>query len=178
MPRVITGSAKGMKLETLAGEATRPTADRVKQALFSMIQFDIEGRQAIDLFAGSGQLGIEALSRGAVGCVFLDSSREAVEVVRRNLQKTRLFPLASLICREAEDYLRHTSDRFDLCFLDPPYGGGLLPRVLPLVAGRMNPGGIVVCETGRETELPETAETLTLTKSVSHGAAVLWVYRR
>lgn len=88
--RVITGTARGRRLETLPGDNTRPTAERVKEALFSIIQFEVEGRQVLDLFAGSGQLGIEALSRGAAGCVFVDNSRDAAEVVRRNLESRGL----------------------------------------------------------------------------------------
>lgn len=99
--RVITGTARGRRLETLPGEHTRPTAERVKEALFSIIQFELEGRQVLDLFAGSGQLGIEALSRGAAGCVFVDNSREAAEVVRRNLKTVGLMSQAQVIAQDA-----------------------------------------------------------------------------
>ena len=89
--KIITGIARGMNLETLEGDATRPTSQRVKEAVFSMIQFDIEGASVLDLFAGSGQLGLEALSRGAKKATFSDSSRDAVDIVMRNAKKSRLF---------------------------------------------------------------------------------------
>ena len=89
--RIITGSAKGTRLETLDGEMTRPTSERVKEAIFSMIQFDVEGKRILDLFGGSGQLGLEALSRGADIATFVDSSRDAAELIKRNAQKAKLF---------------------------------------------------------------------------------------
>ncbi|MBQ2240957.1 MAG: RsmD family RNA methyltransferase, partial [Clostridia bacterium] len=88
--RIITGSARGVSLMTLPGEATRPTAERTKEAVFSMIQFDIEGRKILDLFAGSGQLALEALSRGAASAVLCDKSKEAINIIKKNAEKTRL----------------------------------------------------------------------------------------
>lgn len=103
--RVITGFAKGRKLRTLSGEDVRPTTDRVKEALFSIIQFEIEGRRVLDLFAGSGQLGIEALSRGAASAVFVDSSRDSIEVVRENLNTTQLAQSAQVMQMDSLAFL-------------------------------------------------------------------------
>ena len=141
--RVITGTARGRRLETLPGEHTRPTAERVKEALFSIIQFELEGRQVLDLFAGSGQLGIEALSRGAAGCVFVDNSREAAEVVRRNLKTVGLMSQAQVIAQDAFSYLSRPGERFDIALLDPPYSSGLMLPALQKVAEHMSDGVVI-----------------------------------
>ena len=115
--RVITGSARGRRLITLEGEDIRPTTDKVKEAVFSSIQFEIEGRTVLDLFAGSGSLGIEALSRGARKAVFCDLSRQAVGVINKNLENTRLDPLATVINTDGISYLRTTREKFDILFM-------------------------------------------------------------
>ncbi|MBQ7714957.1 MAG: 16S rRNA (guanine(966)-N(2))-methyltransferase RsmD [Clostridia bacterium] len=149
--RIITGSAKGTNLETLEGLETRPTAVRVKEALFSMIQFDIEGRRALDLFAGSGQLGLEALSRGAASATFIDVSREAADIILRNAAKTKLKDRASVAVYDYESYLKNGkfAEGYDLIFLDPPYKSNYLHRALELIASSsvLREGGTVVCET-------------------------------
>ena len=147
--RVITGTARGRRLETLPGEETRPTAERVKEGLFSAIQFDIEGRRAVDLFAGSGQLGIEALSRGAAGCIFIDRNAEAAEVIRRNLKAAGLYASAHVLTTDAMLFLERGRERFDLAFLDPPYASGLLPEALARLAPQIDPGGTCLLYTSR-----------------------------
>lgn len=178
--RVITGQARGRRLETLPGEATRPTADRVKEALFSMLQFELEGRQVLDLFAGSGQLGIEALSRGAAGCVFVDSSPEAADIIKKNLQATRLFQSAHVLCRDAVNFCTHSRDSFDIVLMDPPYAmvESVLPHLLPLVSALTRPGGTLVCESGADTSLPEAAGEAALWRTCAYGKTRLWIYRR
>lgn len=152
--RIITGSARGIALETLPGLETRPTADRVKEALFSMIQFDIEGRRVLDLFAGSGQLGLEALSRGAASAVFIDSSREAADIVLKNAVKTRLKDRCSVSVYDFAAYLnrRRSGEKFDIIFLDPPYKSDFMSEALRLIskAEVLNGGGYIVCETDTE----------------------------
>lgn len=175
--RVITGVARGRRLETLPGDATRPTAEKVKESLFSAIQFDIEGRRVLDLFAGSGQLGIEALSRGASGCVFVDKSTEAVQVIRRNLQHTGLAALAQVVGTDASTYLIRPKDRFDLVLLDPPYASDLLPGLLDRVAPLVNDGGLIVCETDAATEMPERVERFALARTYRFGRVCVWLYR-
>ncbi len=175
--RVITGSAKGCRLETLDGLDTRPTAERVKEGIFSAISFEIEGRRVLDLFAGSGQMGIEALSRGARSCVFVDRNRQAAEIIRRNLRATKLEGASQVVCREAAEYLMQASGPFDLVFLDPPYAAGLTEPCMERLAGKLAPGASVVCETDRETELPETVGTLVLYRSYRYGRVVVRVYR-
>lgn len=176
--RVITGKAKGKPLRTLPGLETRPTSQRVKEGLFSAIQFDIEGRRVLDLFAGSGALGIEALSRGAAHCVFVDQSPEAVAMIRQNLQSTGLAAQSQVICREASAFLAHTRGEqpFDLVFLDPPYQYPQLLSILTQVSARVPKGGIVTCETSAQQQLPETIENLTLYRTYRYGNVQIWVY--
>lgn len=152
--RIITGSARGANLETLEGEATRPTSQRVKEAVFSMIQFDIEGRTVLDLFAGSGQLGLEALSRGAARATFCDNSRDAVDVVIRNAKKTRLFDRCRIGVNDYATAIRSMAkkEKYNLIFIDPPYGMNLCPEVLRRLveADICAPGAILICESGSE----------------------------
>ena len=175
--RVITGIARGCRLETLPGDATRPTGEKVKEGLFSAIQFDIEGRRVLDLFAGSGQLGIEALSRGASGCVFVDKNTEAVKIIRQNLQKTRLFEKAQVLGTDALTYLTRPADRFDLVFLDPPYASEMILPVLEKVAPLVNDGGIIICETDDVTALPNGIDRFALAKTYRFGHTWVWLYR-
>ena len=175
--RVITGSARGRRLETLHGETTRPTTEKVKESLFSAIQFDIEGRRVLDLFAGSGQLGIEALSRGASGCVFVDRNTDAVQIIRRNLQHTGFSSQAQVLGADALTYLNRPGDRFDLVFLDPPYGSELLLPALDKVAPLVNDGGILVCETEGETQLPERVDRFAVARTYRFGRICVWLYR-
>ncbi len=169
--RVISGTARGTRLAALPGEEiTRPTVDRVKEGMFSAVQFLLAGARVLDLFAGSGQLGIEALSRGAARCVFIDSSREACAVVRQNLKAAGLFEKASVAemaaCRE----------RFDLVLLDPPYRQGTVAALLPAVAAVTAPGGTVLAETEHGASLPERCGTLTLKKQYKYGTVALARY--
>ena len=176
--RVITGSAKGMRLETLEGIDVRPTADRVKEAEFSIIQFEIEGRVALDLFAGSGALGIEALSRGAKSATFVDSNKEAVQLIRANLAHTNLAQQASVAAGDFEQFLTYTKAVFDIVFIDPPYSKGLVDRALPLVAPHVSDGGVIICEAARTDTLPDGAGGFTLVRHGNYGKATLGVYRK
>jgi len=175
--RVITGTARGCRLETLAGDATRPTTDKVKEALFSAIQFDLPDARVLDLFAGSGQLGIEALSRGADRCTFVDQNKKAVEVIRRNLQATRLSEQAQVVSADALGFLARTADTFDIVFLDPPYASSLLIPALENAAEKLNEGGIIVCESDDGTPLPETVGALSVHRTYQYGRIHITVYR-
>ena len=127
--RVITGSARGRILKELQGMETRPTTGKVKESIFSIIQFDIEGRRVLDLFAGTGQLGIEALSRGARQCVFIDQRADAVKLIRENVEVCGLTDRAVIRSGDAMAYLK-SGEKFDIIFLDPPYASGLLEKAL------------------------------------------------
>ena len=154
MMRVITGTAKGKKLKTLEGDATRPTSERIKGAIFSSIQFEIEDRSVLDLFAGSGQMGIEALSRGARRAFFVDSSREAMEIVRDNLASCGFADKSKYLVQDFRNYIRKASGRevFDLVFIDPPYKDKTALSALDqLRRGGMLAAGAIVClEAGEE----------------------------
>ncbi len=176
--RVITGTARGRKLVTLEGSDVRPTADRVKEALFSILQFELEGRQVLDLFAGSGQLGIEALSRGAEHCTFVDASKASVAVVQQNLAATGLGKNATVQCADALLFLHRTRAAFDIALLDPPYGKGLLQKALQKLPEAMRDGGVIVCEAPREEQLPEEAGPFVLCRRYTYGKISLAVYRR
>lgn len=146
--RVITGKARGVRLKTPEGRDTRPTTDRVKEALFSAIQFEIEGRRVLDLFAGSGQLGIEALSRGAEKAVFVDMSKKAVALVKENLRLTRLQDQAQVIQADYMGFLSRNRETFGLIFLDPPYAEDFLEKSLQNIVefDILVSGGIIVTE--------------------------------
>ena len=160
--RIITGSARGTRLSTVEGEATRPTADRVKEAIFSMIQFDIEGRRVLDLFGGSGQLALEALSRGAARAVMVDSSKEAADVMTANAKKTHLYDRCRILTTYFSTYLRGAAgtETFDLIFLDPPYDSNFLPKALrAILDGHFcAPGATLICET--DCDIPTRATRL------------------
>lgn len=155
MVRIITGSKKGKKLATLEGDATRPTSERIKGAIFSSIQFDIENRRALDLFAGSGQLGFEALSRGAESVTFVDSERDAMEIVKKNARDLDFFDKSKFSVADYRNYIRKASgrDRFDLVFIDPPYAMECCVEAAMRLrdAELIIPGAIVVLESGTET---------------------------
>ena len=160
--KIITGLAKGMNLETLEGEATRPTSQRVKEAIFSMIQFDIEGACVLDLFAGSGQLGLEALSRGAKKATFCDSSREAVDIVMRNAKKSKLFDKCRISTCTYDQMIKGISgkEQYDIIFIDPPYKNDCISDVLDkLYSGDViAKNAFVICESGAEDIFGNNAE--------------------
>ncbi|MGN0453327.1 MAG: 16S rRNA (guanine(966)-N(2))-methyltransferase RsmD [Ruminococcus sp.] len=175
--RVITGLARGRKLETLTGVEVRPTTDMVKEAVFSIIQFQVQGRMFLDLFAGSGQMGIEAISRGAKGACFVDISRDAIAVIKKNI-KTVGFEDKSEVCfGDSLSVLRTCREKFDVAFLDPPYGKGLVEKALQLIPDAMNEGGVIVCETAAEEELPEKAGEFLLDRTYRYGKIKITTYR-
>ncbi len=181
MMHIITGSARGVKLETLKGEQTRPTSERAKEAIFSMLQFDLEGRRVLDLFAGSGQMALEALSRGAASAVLADKSKDAVGVITRNTQKTKLADRAKVVNADAVTYLaRCTDGPFHLVFLDPPYAAGLLPAVLHTLLDKnlLTAGATVVAECGDPKALFGGDEALaakySIEKEKRYGAAYVY----
>lgn len=177
--RVITGTAKGRRLITPEGkEVTRPTGEKVKEALFSAVQFLLEGADVLDLYAGSGQLGIEALSRGAKTAVFVDTSKEAQKCIAENIKTCGFADRARIKTTDAALYLSGAMERFDLAFLDPPYAAEQLPIVLPLVSNVMRPGGMVFCETEKTIDLPETVGELTKVKEYRYGRTKVLSYAK
>ncbi len=178
--RVITGTARGRRLKELQGMETRPTTDKVKESIFSIIQFDIEGRRVLDLFAGTGQLGIETLSRGAESATFVDCRRDAVKLVGENLKLCDLSESARVVCGDSLSFLASTREKFDIVFLDPPYGTGLLEKALEKLVefDILRQHGIIVCESGVEQELPEVTEPYFLYRTYRYGKIKLTIYHR
>ncbi|WP_312643001.1 16S rRNA (guanine(966)-N(2))-methyltransferase RsmD [Hydrogenoanaerobacterium sp.] len=175
--RVITGTARGRKLVTPEGMDTRPTTDMVKESIFSIIQFDVPGANVLDLFAGSGQMGIEAISRGAIGATFVDSAKLSVTAIKQNLDATGFIDKSKVYPMEAKTYLMSAAERFDIAFLDPPYHQGLLADVLPSVAKLMRENSIIVCETQSDEKLPEAVGEFTLRKTYRYGKILVHVYK-
>ena len=169
--RVITGTARGKRLKTLDGLDVRPTSDKVKEAIFSIIQFDLPESAVIDLFSGSGQLGIEALSRGAKSCVFVDMSRASIECTRENVLACGFSDKSKIVNSDGTDYLKRPGN-YDIALLDPPYRQGLIMSALPLLSDHMNPGGIVVCEHEAGLDLPGEIGKLKKKKEYSYGKTV------
>lgn len=167
--RVITGSARGRKLKTLDSLDIRPTPDAVKEAIFSAIQFDIPTASVLDLFAGSGQLGIEALSRGAKHAVFVDSSLKSIRCINENLRNTGFERCSEVISRDSYDYIKLTAQTFDLIILDPPYRHSHIANILPFAAKKLREGGIIICEYEKEADEPAAPEGLSLRKTYHYG---------
>ena len=178
--RVITGTARGMRLKELPGLETRPTTDKVKESLFNIIQFEIEGRSVLDLFGGTGQLGIEALSRGAERCTFVDARREAAALIRENLKATGLEKAGQVVQGDAISFLSGCRERFGVIFLDPPYQTQLLEQTLELVSkiDILSEHGIMICESPAERELPPLAPPYEKGREYRYGRIKLTVYRR
>ena len=175
--RVITGIARGRRLKTPEGMDIRPTTDNVKESVFNILQFDIEGRRVLDLFAGTGQLGIECLSRGAKEAVFIDQNRDAVKIVRDNLKACGFS--APVLQQDALSYL-NTCGSFDLIFVDPPYDAGLYKPVLEKINSIdiLSEGGIILCESRRETDMPEMQAPYYKRKEYRYGKVKLSLYSK
>ena len=178
--RVITGKARGVQLKTPEGMLTRPTADRVKEALFSIINFDIPGASVLDLFGGTGQLGIEALSRGAEKAVFVDAREDACKIIRENLRRTKLETQGRVVRGDYLDYLKRCKEKFDIILLDPPYAEVFLENALNCIAeiDILQSGGIIVTERPLGKELVCEFEGYTLSKDYKYGNTLLTLYRK
>ncbi len=178
--RVISGSARGIQLRTPDGLKTRPTADRVKEAMFSIIQFDLPGAKILDLFGGTGQLGIEALSRGASYACFIDESDRACKLIKENLNKTKLSEYARVVQADYSAFLRSTNEKFNIIFLDPPYAEVFLENSLKMITeiDILQSGGIIVTERPLGKELPWEFPGYTRSKDYKYGNTLLTIYRK
>ncbi len=178
--RVITGKARGVQLKTPEGMQTRPTADRVKEALFSIINFDIPGAKVLDLFGGTGQLGIEALSRGASSAVFVDAREDACKIIRENLRRTKFENEGRVIRADYLDYLKRCREQFQIILLDPPYSEVYLENSLKMITeiDILQSGGIIVAERPVGKELPWDFPGYTRSRDYKYGKTLLTLYRR
>ena len=178
--RVISGKARGVTLKTPEGILTRPTIDRVKEALFSIINFDIPASSVLDLFGGTGQLGIEALSRGAKSAVFVDQREDACKLIKENLRRTKLEQDAKVVRMDYLDYLKRCREKFDIIFLDPPYAEVFLENALKCITeiDILQSGGIIVAERPLGKDLPWDFEGYTRSKDYKYGKVLLTIYRK
>lgn len=178
--RIVAGAARGRRLKELPGMDTRPTTDKVKESMFNIIQFDIEGRRVLDLFAGTGQLGCEALSRGAEYVTFVDQSREAVRVVKENAALVADPDRFEVLQRDAVGFVESRPGKYGLILLDPPYRTGLMEKTLEAIAGIdiVAEHGIIVCETGAEEVLPILPAPYEPGREYRYGKIKLTLYHR
>jgi len=178
--RVITGKARGVQLKTPDGMLTRPTTDRVKEALFSIIHFEIPGAKVLDLFGGTGQLGIEALSRGAKSAVFVDAQENACRLIKENLRRTKMTQEGQVVRSDYLQYLERCRDRFDIILLDPPYAEVFLENALKRITeiDILETNGIIVAERPVGKELPWEFEGYVRSKDYKYGKTLLTIYRK
>ena len=178
--RVITGKARGVQLKTPQGMQTRPTADRVKEALFSIINFDLPGARVLDLFGGTGQLGIEALSRDAQSAVFVDAGADAWRLIQENLKRTKLDGQGRVVRSDYMEYLNKCRETFDIIFLDPPYGEVFLENALKRITeiDILETNGIIVTERPLGKELPWEFSGYTRSRDYKYGKTLLTIYRK
>ncbi len=176
--RVISGSARGRKLRTLEGLDTRPTADRVKEGLFSALHFRLPAARVLDLFAGSGQLGIEALSRGADHCLFVDSSRQCTDVITENLKACGFFKKSRVVCMDVFSFLVAKGDKFDIIVLDPPYRMEDPTALAAAAAGRLADGGALAFESSVDNPPAQEVDGLRLYRRYRYGKTFVTVYEK
>ncbi len=177
--RIISGMRKGLKLKSPEGMNTRPTTDRVKESVFNLLQFCLPCDSVLDLFAGSGALGIEALSRHCSRAVFVDQNRQSVALIKDNLSTARLEETATVCCKDALAFLKECSESFDLIFLDPPYNKGLLKSVLKEIAERnmLREDGIIVVESEENGESIEDCP-FSVRRVAKYGKTVITLLQR
>ena len=178
--RVVAGTARGVTLKTPDGMKTRPTTDRVKEAMFSVLHFDLPGAKVLDLFGGTGQLGIEALSRGARSCVFVDENDKACQLIRENLKRTKFEAQAKVIRGDYLQFLRTTGEKFDIILLDPPYAEVFLENCLNLITeiDILQTDGIIVTERPVEKKLTMSFDGFSRSKDYKYGNTVVTLYRK
>ena len=178
--RVISGKARGISLKTPNGMETRPTADRVKEALFSILQFELPGKRVLDLFGGTGQLGIEALSRDAKSAVFVDEREDACRLIRENLKRTKFENCAKVIRSDYLSFLKSTKEKFDIILLDPPYAEVFLENSLKLITeiDILQSGGIIVTERPIGKELSCDFPGYNRSKDYKYGQTLVTLFRK
>lgn len=178
--RIISGSARGRRLMEPTGQAIRPTLDRVRNALFNMLMPEIEDALFLDLYAGTGAIGIEALSRGASYCVFVDNAPEAQRIIRENLFHTGLAQKARCLSLPMPAEMNRITDQFDLIFADPPYDCGQHTAILEgiVACNLLRPAGGVILEHAKRTAMPDDVAGLARTKYKHYGDAALSLYRQ
>lgn len=176
--RIIAGLEKGRKLATPDDFAVRPTTDKVKENIFNILQFSLPHTQVLDLFSGTGQLGLEALSRGANFCTFVEKSKKAFHLVQENINRTKMADKSKIILTDAVLYLNTTADFFDIVLADPPYHTPLLRKVIEILPQRLNENGIILCEHSIQEKMPERQKDVFLKKQFTYGKIMLSLYKK
>ena len=178
--RVITGKARGVVLKTPNSMRTRPTTDRVKEAIFSIIHFDIPGANVLDLFGGTGQLGIEALSRVATNCVFVDEREDACSLIRENLKRTGFVSVGKVIRNDYLAYLKQCGEKFDIIILDPPYAEVFLENSIKFITeiDILQSSGIIITERPADKELSLEVPGYIRSKDYKYGNTIIMLYRK
>ena len=178
--RIITGKARGVQLKTPEGLQTRPTADRVKEAMFSIIHFDVPSARVLDLFGGSGQLGIEAISRGAEFAVFVDESDAACKLIKENLRRAKMESQARVVRSDYMAYLNTCREKFDIILLDPPYAEVFLENSLKKISeiDILQSGGIIVAERPLGKDIPLDFPGFSRSKDYKYGKSLLTLYKK
>lgn len=166
--RIIGGLARGTKLFTLEGLNTRPTLDRVRESIFNIIQNDIKDSVVLDLFAGSGAVGLESISRGAKKAVLCDKSKEAIEIINKNVKKLRMEEKVQILCIDYENLLKNTQEQFDLIYIDPPYNTNYVSNSIKLINDRdlLTKDGIIIAETDEEERIKAEIDNLKLSINI------------
>ena len=179
MVRVIAGEARGRKLKTLDSESTKPTLDRVKEAMFSILTPYVIGAKVLDLFAGNGALGLEALSRGAKSCDFNDFSGDCCKIIRENAKIVSCENRAAVTQREFTEFIARSACDYDLILLDPPYGKGFAEEALRLISAKLpeDSDAVAMCEHSADDGMPETIGKFTKIKDKRYGTVALTLYK-
>ena len=175
--RVIAGSARRRPLKSTEEPEMQPTMERVKEAVFSKLHFELEGRRVLDLFAGSGQLGIEALSRGAAHCDFVDNSKTSLACVKKNVETCGFTDKAGIFGTDAFGFIKSADKNYDIILLDPPFNRGILDKMLPLAAKHIEKNGVIYCETSEGERLPEAAGDFVMDSQAKYGYIKTTYYR-
>lgn len=176
--RVISGSARGVKLKTVEGLDTRPTTDRVKESIFNLIQFNIQRACVLDLFSGSGALGIEAASRGAEKVFLIEKDANCHDIIQSNLVNTKLTDKVTLIKSGVISGLKRLNEKFDVIIMDPPYGMNHVKPVMSSIEDNnlLAEKGIILVEHGINDELPEKIGTFSRIRQKKYGKILISIY--
>ena len=177
--RVIAGEFRGMKLIAPKGDDIRPTADRAREDIFNILSPYIADCTFLDIFAGTGAAGIEAVSRGAAKAVFVDNSQKSIELIRQNTQKTKRSENFEFFKSDASKFLHETIHSYDIIFLDPPYNFRDCEKLIRLISSRklLKQGGVLAAEQARETQLPDTIGNLSLFRKKLYSASAVLFYK-
>lgn len=177
--RIISGQYRGRKLESPIGREVRPTTDKVKEAIFNLLMMDVPDSVCVDLFAGSGSLGLEALSRGASKCYFCDNSRDSIKLIRENINKCGAMENSVILAGDFSKALARIDEKIDIFLLDPPYREGLYINCLSEIdnADMLSRDGVIIAEHGSKNQLPDEVGNLEKIRVKKYGTMSVSIYK-